>query len=240
MELDIEILFIDELLVISESRTVTYSWMGGIRRIGKLKINGIVSQSVVSGSTQESEFWADLLTVSSSLETLNSFDIMSSSEEKTPTVSSDQDATGETTTSFKSEEEKEAHLDEIECNAIMGMLNILRERNPEAYRDVLIETLYKHFARENRATRSMETIFSELDKLEARETEYYETSGRVPNGLQMDLKFAREDVEFENYVTLLKEARAQFGRVIEGAVILYIEKHKGESYCLSCMSRRDK
>ena len=39
-------------------RTVTYSWMGEIRRIGKLKINGIVSQSViyVSGSTQGSEF----------------------------------------------------------------------------------------------------------------------------------------------------------------------------------------
>ena len=52
-------------------RTVTYSWMGGIRRIGKLKINGIVSQSVIylSGSTQGSEFWADLLKVSSSLET---------------------------------------------------------------------------------------------------------------------------------------------------------------------------
>ena len=63
MELDIGILFIDELLVISESRkldfrTVTYLWMGGIRRIGKLKINGIVSQSVIylSGSTQGSEF----------------------------------------------------------------------------------------------------------------------------------------------------------------------------------------
>ena len=63
MELDIGILFIGELLLISESRTldfrtVTYSWMGGIRRIGKLKINGFVSQSViyVSGSTQGSEF----------------------------------------------------------------------------------------------------------------------------------------------------------------------------------------
>ena len=38
MELDIEILFIGELLLISDSReldfrTVTYSWMGGIRRI---------------------------------------------------------------------------------------------------------------------------------------------------------------------------------------------------------------
>ena len=63
MELDIGILLIDELLVISDSRkldfpTVTYSWMGGIRRIGKLKIDGFVSQSVIylSGSTQGSEF----------------------------------------------------------------------------------------------------------------------------------------------------------------------------------------
>ena len=63
MELDIGILFIDELLVLSDSRkfdfrTVTYSWMGGIRRIGKLKINGFVSRSVIylSGSTQGSEF----------------------------------------------------------------------------------------------------------------------------------------------------------------------------------------
>ena len=71
LTLDIEILFIDELLVISESRTVTYLWMGGIRRIGKLKINGFASRSViyVSGSTQGSEFWANLLKVSSSLET---------------------------------------------------------------------------------------------------------------------------------------------------------------------------
>ena len=63
MELDIGILFIDELLVISDSReldfrTVTYSWMGGIRRIGKLKINRFVSRSVIylSGSTQGSDF----------------------------------------------------------------------------------------------------------------------------------------------------------------------------------------
>ena len=127
---------------------------------------------------------------------------MSSSEEKTPTVSPDQGTTGETTTSenkeagtqtgwlsvtkykcvkkgssqqqrtqqissitfFESEEEKEAHLDQIECNAIMGMMNSLKARNPEAYHDIIIETLYKQFARENRATRSKETIFSELDR----------------------------------------------------------------------------
>ena len=184
-------------------------------------------------------------------ESLNQItDIMSSSEERTPTISPDQGATGETTTSSEnketgtqtglSEEEKEAHLDQIECNAIMGMMNSLKARNPEAYQDIIIETLYKQFARENRATRSKETIFSELDRLEARETEYYETSGHVPKWLTQELKDAREDVEFENYVTLLKEARAQFGREMECAVILYIDKHKREHYCLSCMGRRDK
>ena len=175
---------------------------------------------------------------------------MSSSEEKTPTVSPDQGTTGETTTSSEnketgtqtglSEEEKEAHLDQIECNAIMGMMNSLKARNPEAYQDIIIETLYKQFARENRAMRSKETIFSELDRLEARETEYYETSGRVPKWLTQELKDAREDIEFENYVTLLKEAKAQFGHEMECAVILYIDKHKGECYCLSYMGRRDK
>ena len=100
---------------------------------------------------------------------------------------------------------KEAHLDEVEENAILGMMNSVKARNPEAYQDIIIGTLYKQFARENRATRSKETIFSELDKLEARETEYYETSGRVPKWLTQELKDARGDVEFENYVTLLKE-----------------------------------
>ena len=88
--------------------------------------------------------------------------------------------------------------------------------------------------------RSKEAIFSELDKLEALETEHLETSGRVPDSLKQDLKYAWEDVEFENYVTLLKEARAQFGREMECAVILYIDKHKGEHYCMSCMCRHDK
>ena len=172
------------------------------------------------------------------------------SEEKTPTISPDQGATGETTTSSEnketgtqtglSEEEKEAHLEEVECNAIIGMMNSVKARDPEAYQDIIIGTLNKQFAREKRAKRSKELIFSELDKLEAREAEYLETSGRVPNWLRRDLKDAREDVEFENYVTLLKEARTQFGRETEGAVILYIDKHKGERYCMSCMRRRDK
>ena len=62
----------------------------------------------------------------------------------------------------------------------------------------------------------------------------------MPKWLTQELKDAWEDVEFENYVTLLKEARAQFRREMEGAVILYIDKHKGELYCMSCMRRRDK
>ena len=93
---------------------------------------------------------------------------MSSSEEKTPTVSPDQGTTGETTTSS-----------------------------------------------ENKETGTQ-------------------------TGLSEEEKDAWEDVEFENYVTLLKEARAQFGREMECAVILYIDKHKGECYCPSCMGRRDK
>ena len=175
---------------------------------------------------------------------------MSSSEEKTPTISPDQGATGETkrspenketgTQTGLSEEEKETHLEEVECNAIIGMMNSVKARDPEAYQDIIIGTLYKQFARENRATRSKELIFSELDKLEAREAEYLETSGRVPNWLRQDLKDAWEDVEFENYVTLLKEARTQFGHETEGAGIVYINKHKGERYCMSCMRRCDK
>ena len=61
---------------------------------------------------------------------------MSSSEEKTPTISPDQGATGETTTLSEnkeagtqtglSKEEKKAHLDEVEENAILGMMNSVK------------------------------------------------------------------------------------------------------------------
>ena len=65
MELDIDILFIDELLVISENRTLHFSdsdiFVDGSNkenRASKLKIDGIVSRSVIylSGRTQGSEF----------------------------------------------------------------------------------------------------------------------------------------------------------------------------------------
>ena len=151
------------------------------------------------------------------------------SEEKTPTISPDKGATGETATSsntmeagtqtgwlssnnykcmkkgssqqqwtqqissitfFESEEEKEAHLLEVERNAILGMLNSIKARDPEAYQDIIIGTLYKHFARENRATRSKEEIFSELDQLEALVTKHLDTSGRVPDWLKKDMEYA--------------------------------------------------
>ena len=75
------------------------------------------------------------------------------SEEETPTISPDKGATGETITSSEnketgtqtglSEEEKEAHLEEVERNAIIGMMNSVKARNPEAYQDIMIGTLYK-------------------------------------------------------------------------------------------------
>ena len=63
--LTLEILFIDEFLVISENRTLHFSDSGIFvngrnkeNRANKLKINGIVSQSVIylSGRTQGREF----------------------------------------------------------------------------------------------------------------------------------------------------------------------------------------
>ena len=91
---------------------------------------------------------------------------------------------------FESEEEKEAHLSEVEWKAILGMLNSVKARDPEAYQDIIIGTLYKHFTRENRATRSKEAIFSEIDELEALETEHLETSGHVPDWLKKDMEYA--------------------------------------------------
>ena len=112
---------------------------------------------------------------------------MSGSEEKTPTISPDKGTTGETATSSKT---MEAHLLEVEWNAILGMLNSIKSRDPEVYQDIIIWTLYKHFARENRATRSKEEIFLALDNLEALETEHSETSGHAPNRLEKDLEHA--------------------------------------------------
>ena len=171
------------------------------------------------------------------------------SKKKKPSVSPNQGATGDTTSSESkeagtqtglSEEEKDAHYKEEYSDAECELLKNIHRRNPELGWDIIIGTLFKHLARENRAKRSKEEVFSELDNLEALRIEHLGTSGCVPNWLEKDLEHAQGYVEFDNYVTLLKEVRAHFGYEIECIVITYIEKHKGEHYCMNCMSRSDK
>ena len=125
---------------------------------------------------------------------------MSDSKDKTPTISPDQGATGKTTTSSEnkeagmqtglSEEEEEAHLLKDYDNTLLEMLNIIKSRDPEAYWDIIIETLFKCFARENRDKRSKEPDFRNLDRLEAQEAEYFETSGSLPDDLKAEVKQA--------------------------------------------------
>ena len=78
-----------------------------------------------------------------------------------------------------------------------------------------------------------------LHQLEALETEHLETSGSVPDALKRQMKLTRGRVEFENYVTLLKEVRARFGCEVACIIISYIDKHKGECYCMNCMRHCD-
>ena len=81
---------------------------------------------------------------------------MSGSEEKTPTVSPDQGATGETT---PSSENKEAHYKEEYNNTIIKLLKNISMQDPELGQDILMESLLKHFATELRSKRSEEPDF---------------------------------------------------------------------------------
>ena len=82
-------------------------------------------------------------------------DIMSSSEEKTPTISPDQGATGETTTLSEnneagtqtglSEEEEEAHYKEEYKNAVFKLLKNFGMQYPEVAQDILMEALFYPF-----------------------------------------------------------------------------------------------
>ena len=144
---------------------------------------------------------------------------MSSSEEKTPTISPDQGATGETTTSLEnketgmqtglSEEEKEAYYKEEYNNAVIKLLKNISMQDLELGRDILMESLLKHFATELRSKRSEEPDF------------LHET-----------------EEEFETYLALLKEVRAHGGHNMEIITGQYILQHNGEAYyrnlCMSC------
>ena len=119
---------------------------------------------------------------------------------KTPTVSPDQGTTGETATSPKnmdvgmqtglSEEEWEACLLKDYDNTLLKMLEIIRARDPVACWDIIIETLFKCFARKNRDKRSEKPDWLNLDKLEALEGKHLETSGSVPDDLKKRMKRA--------------------------------------------------
>ena len=182
------------------------------------------------------------------IKSLGFTDIMSDSEEKTPTVSPDQGATGETTTSSGnkeartqtglSEEEEEACYKEEYNNDVIKLWKNIGMQNPELGRDILMEALLKHFAAENRATRSKEAIFLEHDNLEALSSKHSETAGCVPDWLKADMKYAWDREEFETYLTLLKEVRAYGGHKMELLAVQYILEHKGEAYYRNlCISR---
>ena len=175
-------------------------------------------------------------------------DIMSGSEEEILTISPDEGATGQTTTSSEnneagmqtglSEEEKEAHYKEEYNNTIFKVLENIIMRAPAAGWGAWIGLLLQHFARENRSKRSEKPDFLNLDKLEALKTEHLKTSGRVLNNLNGSMEWVERQEEFESYLKLLRETRDCFGHGIEYMVMSYIKRHKGEDYyknlCMSC------
>ena len=142
---------------------------------------------------------------------------MSDSKEKIPTVSPDPGATGETTTSSEnneagtqtglSEKEEEAHYKEEYNNAVIKLLKNISMQDPELGRDILMESLLKHFATELRSKRSEEPDF------------LHET-----------------EEEFDTYLVLLKEVRAHGGHNMELLIDKYILEHKGEAYWNLCIS----
>ena len=173
---------------------------------------------------------------------------MSDSEEKTPTVSPDQGATGEATTSSGhkeagtqtglSEEEEEAHYKEEYDNTIFKVLENIITQSPSAGWYGWIRSLKYHFVMENRSKRSEKPDFLNLDKLEALKTEQLKTSGHALNNLDNQMKDLQVQEEFEGYLKLLRETRDCFGHGIECMVMQYITFYKGESYyrnlCMSC------
>ena len=148
---------------------------------------------------------------------------MSSSEERTLTISRDQGATGETTTSSEnkeagtqtglSEEEEEAHYKEEYNNAVFKLLKNISMQDPELGRDIVMESLLNHYATEIRSKRSEEPDF------------LHET-----------------EEEFETYLALLKEVRARGRHNMELITVQYILQHKGEGYyrnlCMSCYKEK--
>ena len=145
------------------------------------------------------------------------------SEEETPPISPDKGSTGETRTSSEnneagmqtglSEEEEEARYKEEYNNAVFKLLKNFGMQHLELGRDILMESLLKHFAKEIRSKRSEKSDF------------LHET-----------------EEEFETYLALLKEVRACGGHNMELITVQYILQHKGEGYyrnlCMSCYKEK--
>ena len=121
-------------------------------------------------------------------------------EEKTLTISPDQGATGETASSTKnmhvgmqtslSEEEKEAHYQKDYAEGVFGLLEEIRRQDNETCQDIIVESLFKHFAREKRGKESEKPDLLSLDRLEALFSNHLETSGSVPDWLKEEMKHA--------------------------------------------------
>ena len=181
------------------------------------------------------------------IKSLGFTDIMSDSEEKTPTVSPDQGATGETTTSSGnkeagtqtglSEEEEEARYKEEYNNTIFKVMENIIMQSPAAGWNAWIGSLLRHLAEENRSKRSEKPDFLNLDKLEA-----LKASGHVLNNLNDTMRELQGQEVFESYLKLLTETRDCFGHGIEYMVMQYINEHKGEAYylnlCMSCYKEK--
>ena len=58
--------------------------------------------------------------------------------------------------------------EDVEWNLILKMLDNIRAWNPEAYWDIIVETLFKHFSREIRDKRLKEPDFFNLNRLEVK------------------------------------------------------------------------
>ena len=63
-------------------------------------------------------------------------------------------------------------------------------QNAELYWEIIIESLFKHIARENRGKGSEKPDLLSLDRLEALSSKHLETSGSVPDWLKEEMKHA--------------------------------------------------
>ena len=178
-------------------RTVEYSWMGGIRRIeqSNSRLTELCASQwyICQAELKEVNFEQICWQCHHHWKLFDSFDELLSSLEITNSKFSTSELliTSESvehwwifeamdvgTQTDLSEEEQEAHLLKDYGNTLLEMLDEIKSWDQEAYWDIIIETLFKCFARENRDKRTKEPDFQNLDRLEALEDEHREQCTR--------------------------------------------------------------